>query len=68
MKQDKFCERCGSQLVEHQTNRFNTQTGKSIMSNHCPNKKCENGCEYIGYDWMWFLDRCRNCGRVVCDY
>lgn len=59
---DKFCRECGSKLEEHCINSYDPKTGKREKDQHCTNKNCEQGCEYVGHIWKFLYSGCKRCG------
>ena len=65
-----YCRECGTKLENHFTKMFNEYTGKQEIDTHCPNLKCEKGCNFVGHVWNHFGtgNTCKRCGLKVCDY
>lgn len=67
--ENNFCGLCGSKLVEHLRQRFNTETGEQLKGKHCPNLKCEEGCSFEGHKFTFFSqNECKRCGFCYPDY
>jgi hypothetical protein len=64
MTLEKYCKRCGSELVEHFSGMYNPHNGERIIGKHCPNLNCDEGCEYAGHIFPWYSHRCKRCGSV----
>jgi len=57
-----FCRECGSRLEKHDLNQFDELTGERVSGYHCPNLKCQVGCEFEGHVFKLFRACCQRCG------
>ena len=66
-----YCRDCGQPYVSYNTKKFDTKTGKPIISERCENLKCESGCWNLTYHKEtkgFFSNTCKNCGYIHRDY
>ena len=70
--EDKFCNKCGKELVKRELSTFNTETGKKDFKMGCPTEKCDhygNDHNYVTVKSPgWFgtvLTICSKCGEPL---
>ena len=65
---EKFCGKCGQELVKEEMEGFNVDTGKRNFRMVCPVRKCEHtGTDHISV-YPGLFGRTVTCGRPGCNF
>ncbi len=71
-KDNKFCNKCGSELIEiprMDKNAFDSKTGKRKVNKVCPVDQCEHYGRQHKYSSKWYgYTTCEKCGIYLGDY
>lgn len=65
---EKYCHKCGQELIKAEIDRYDLYTGEPIYDMKCPTNLCEHYGVYHMYKGI-FMNKCIKCHKYLsCPY